>query len=219
MAWLTCVVVFMCIAGPEHSSGRIERFLQTCDDDVPTAGMQSKDRNMETRIYSSNMQIAMPSTPANFFHLLRRQVLCFAVSAHCYACVQMKRSFRKPLIVFTPKSLLREEKCCSSLAEFGSGTAFRPVIPDNDPRLSDVTRVIFCSGKVAHSCSALADAIPCRCRCTMICSNTARRFLPSPQALRLEASAHPRVSRWCASNSYLRSHTRLSLRRLANTRM
>ena len=96
--------------GSEHSSARIERFLQLCGED--------------------NMTVANCTTPGNFFHLLRRQ---------------MKRNFRKPLIVFTPKSLLRHPLAVSSLQEFVNGE-FQEVIDDVlDPE--KVTRVVFCSGK------------------------------------------------------------------------
>lgn len=96
--------------GSEHSSARIERFLQLCGED--------------------NMIVADCSTPANFFHLLRRQ---------------MKRDFRKPLIVFTPKSLLRHPKAVSSLNELANGS-FQEVIDDTiDP--SQVKKMVFCTGK------------------------------------------------------------------------
>lgn len=100
--------------GPEHSSGRIERFLSLCAE--------------------NNMQVVNCTTPANFYHLLRRQV---------------KRPFRKPLIVFTPKSLLRHASCVSSLEELSQG-GFREVIDDDvvDPEM--VKRVIFTSGKLYY---------------------------------------------------------------------
>jgi 2-oxoglutarate dehydrogenase E1 component len=100
--------------GPEHSSGRIERFLILCAD--------------------NNMQVTNCTTPANFFHLLRRQML---------------RNFRKPLIVFTPKSLLRHPKCVSELSEFTDGE-FQELIDDNTVNPVDVKRVVFCSGKLYY---------------------------------------------------------------------
>ena len=99
--------------GPEHSSARLERFLQLCAE--------------------HNMQVVVPSTPAQMFHLIRRQ---------------MVRPLRKPLIVMTPKSLLRHPASTSPIAELSEGR-FRPLIDDTgdlDPR--DVTRLVFCSGKV-----------------------------------------------------------------------
>jgi len=100
--------------GPEHSSGRIERFMEACADD--------------------NIQVVNCTTPANFFHVLRRQ---------------LKRDFRKPLVVFTPKSLLRSAQCVSKLEEFTDGK-FNEVIDDNYVKAADVKRVLFCSGKVYY---------------------------------------------------------------------
>ena len=100
--------------GPEHSSGRVERFLAACADD--------------------NIQVANCTTPANFFHLLRRQ---------------LKRDFRKPLVVFTPKSLLRSSQCVSKLEEFTKG-GFREVLDDNYVKAGDVKRVLFCTGKIYY---------------------------------------------------------------------
>ncbi|MET0291815.1 MAG: 2-oxoglutarate dehydrogenase E1 component [Steroidobacteraceae bacterium] len=99
--------------GPEHSSARLERFLQLCAE--------------------SNMQVCVPSTPAQMFHMLRRQML---------------RSLRKPLIVMTPKSLLRHELSVSSLAELQTG-GFAQVIDEVDEvNASQVRRIVLCSGKV-----------------------------------------------------------------------
>ena len=99
--------------GPEHSSARLERFLQLCAE--------------------FNMQVCVPSTPAQMFHMLRRQML---------------RKLRKPLIVMTPKSLLRHPLSVSRLEELSS-SGFQTVIDEIDEiRPSAVTRVVFCSGKV-----------------------------------------------------------------------
>lgn len=100
--------------GPEHSSARIERFMEACAED--------------------NIQVANCTTPANFFHLLRRQ---------------LKRDFRKPLVVFTPKSLLRSPQCVSKLEEFTDG-GFREVIDDTYVKAGDVKRVLYCSGKIYY---------------------------------------------------------------------
>ncbi len=103
--------------GPEHSSARLERFLQLCGED--------------------NMQVVNCTTPANYFHALRRQV---------------HRNFRKPLIVMTPKSLLRHKLCVSRLQDMGPGTSFHRVMYD-DVRLcadDEVKRVVLCSGKVYY---------------------------------------------------------------------
>ena len=99
--------------GPEHSSARIERYLQLCAD--------------------YNMQICIPSTPAQMFHLLRRQMI---------------RPFRKPLIIISPKSLLRHKESVSSLEDLANGE-FQVVIPDAElQNAQKVKRVVFCSGKV-----------------------------------------------------------------------
>ncbi len=100
--------------GPEHSSGRMERFLALCADE--------------------NIQVANCTTAANFFHILRRQ---------------LKRNFRKPLIVFTPKSLLRSPLVISKLSEFTEG-GFRELIDDQTAKPQDVKRVLFCTGKVYY---------------------------------------------------------------------
>ncbi|MBC8757547.1 2-oxoglutarate dehydrogenase E1 component [Kordia sp. YSTF-M3] len=97
--------------GAEHSSARMERYLQMC----------AKD----------NMFIADCTTPANFYHLLRRQ---------------MKADFRKPLIVFTPKSLLRHPKAVSTVDEFATGT-FQKLIDDADVKADKVKTLVFCTGK------------------------------------------------------------------------
>ena len=101
--------------GPEHSSARLERFLQLCAED--------------------NMQVLVPSTPAQAYHMIRRQ---------------MVRPMRRPLIVMTPKSLLRHRLAVSTLEDLAEGT-FEPVLAEIDPiEASAVTRLIFCSGKVYY---------------------------------------------------------------------
>jgi 2-oxoglutarate dehydrogenase E1 component len=100
--------------GPEHSSGRIERFMTLCA--------------------KNNIQVVVPSTPASLFHLLRRQML---------------RDFRLPLVVFTPKSLLRHPKCVSPLDDFSSGQ-FLEVIDDAQVKPDDVTQVVCCYGKLYY---------------------------------------------------------------------
>ncbi|HEY4943796.1 MAG TPA: 2-oxoglutarate dehydrogenase E1 component [Rhizomicrobium sp.] len=110
--------------GPEHSSARLERYLQLCAQD--------------------NIQVAYCTTPANYFHVLRRQ---------------MHRPFRKPLILMTPKSLLRNKHCTSFLADFGPGSSFHRVLRDQaevvpgawTTKLAEdgqIRRVVMCSGKV-----------------------------------------------------------------------
>ncbi|HEX7005135.1 MAG TPA: 2-oxoglutarate dehydrogenase E1 component [Trueperaceae bacterium] len=99
-------------SGPEHSSARLERFLQLCAED--------------------NMQVVYPTTPAQHFHLLRRQAL---------------RPYRKPLVVMSPKSLLRHQRSVSTLEELADG-AFRHVIPDDSVDQASARRVLLCSGKI-----------------------------------------------------------------------
>jgi 2-oxoglutarate dehydrogenase E1 component len=111
--------------GPEHSSARLERFLQMCAED--------------------NMQVVYPTTPANYFHVLRRQ---------------LHREIRKPLILMTPKSLLRHKRAVSRLDELGADTTFHRILyddaqmqPDEKTRLvpdDKIRRVVLCSGKVYY---------------------------------------------------------------------
>src|SRR5260370_18156371 len=110
--------------GPKHSSARLERFLQMCAED--------------------NMQVVNASTPAQYFHALRRQLM---------------RDFRKPLILMTPKSLLRHKRCVSTIEEFAPGATFHRWLMDDAERLSGeaiklakdskLRRVVLCSGKVS----------------------------------------------------------------------
>jgi len=100
-------------AGPEHSSARLERFLQLCAE--------------------WNMQVCVPSTPSQMFHMLRRQML---------------QPFRKPLIVMMPKSLLRNDMSVSSLEDLTQGSFARVIDEVDDLQLQQVRRVVFCSGKV-----------------------------------------------------------------------
>ncbi|MFN3930545.1 MAG: 2-oxoglutarate dehydrogenase E1 component [Brevundimonas sp.] len=112
--------------GPEHSSARLERFLQQCAED--------------------NIQVANCTTPANYFHILRRQ---------------MHRPFRKPLIIMTPKSLLRHKKAVSTIADMAEGSSFHRILHDDAqtrPEVAgitikadrDIRRVVLCSGKVYY---------------------------------------------------------------------
>lgn len=107
--------------GPEHSSARLERFLQLCALD--------------------NIQVANLTTPAQYFHILRRQIL---------------QSFRKPLIIMTPKSLLRLKDAASSLEDITTG-AFRKILPDPVAKPEKVEKLLFCSGKVYYDLRKAID--------------------------------------------------------------
>ncbi len=101
--------------GPEHSSARLERYLQLCAE--------------------NNMQVCMPSSPSQIFHMLRRQML---------------RPYRKPLIVMTPKNILRDPVASSELHEFAEGS-FSPVLDEaEDLKVAEVSKIIFCSGKLYY---------------------------------------------------------------------
>ncbi|MFZ5433589.1 MAG: 2-oxoglutarate dehydrogenase E1 component [Calditrichota bacterium] len=101
--------------GPEHSSARLERYLSLCADE--------------------NLQVVNCTTPANFFHVLRRQI---------------HRPFRKPLVVMSPKSLLRNPQCVSALDEFTTGTGFQELIDDPAAATDQVRTVLFCTGKLYY---------------------------------------------------------------------
>jgi len=101
-------------AGPEHSSARLERFLQLCGEE--------------------NLQVAYPTTPAQMFHLLRRQ---------------LRRNFRRPLVIMTPKSLLRHKLAVSHIEAFTAG-GFQDVIEEHVQDASRIRRVVLCSGKVYY---------------------------------------------------------------------
>ena len=109
--------------GPEHSSARLERYLQLCAED--------------------NLQVANCTTPANYFHILRRQ---------------MRRDFRKPLIMMTPKSLLRHKLAVSSIGDFTGESHFRRILSDlNPPAEGETRRLVLCSGKVSYELMEARD--------------------------------------------------------------
>ncbi len=142
--------------GPEHSSARIERFLQLCAQE--------------------NMEVCYPSTPAQYFHLLRRQ---------------LRRGFRKPLIVFTPKSLLRHPSAVSAIAELTSGR-FEEVL-SHDPGFENASRLLLCSGRVYYELLAKREKTAD--------SDTAivrvEQFYPTPEVrLREAISGFPSADRF-----------------------
>ncbi|HEV2595609.1 MAG TPA: 2-oxoglutarate dehydrogenase E1 component [Sphingomicrobium sp.] len=110
--------------GPEHSSARLERYLQLCAED--------------------NIQVANCTTPANYFHILRRQ---------------MRRDFRKPLVMMTPKSLLRHKLAVSNVADFTGESHFRRILSDlNPPADGQTRRLVLCSGKLSYDLMEARDA-------------------------------------------------------------
>ncbi|XP_015423715.1 PREDICTED: 2-oxoglutarate dehydrogenase, mitochondrial isoform X1 [Myotis davidii] len=124
--------------GPEHSSARPERFLQMCNDDPDVLPNLQEDNFDISQLYDCNWVVVNCSTPGNFFHVLRRQILL---------------PFRKPLIVFTPKSLLRHPEARTSFDEMLPGTHFQRVIPEDGPAAQNpenVKRLLFCTGKVYY---------------------------------------------------------------------
>lgn len=146
--------------GPEHSSGRMERFLQMVDEDpyqLPTIDEKHwfTGGHLGSQIQSVNWQVVNATTPANYFHVLRRQI---------------HRQFRKPLIIFTPKNLLRHPLARSPLSEFDDkpddkgieGVRFKRVIMDeratdrspNPPTEPGVKRLVLCTGKVYYELAA-----------------------------------------------------------------
>jgi 2-oxoglutarate dehydrogenase E1 component len=150
--------------GPEHSSARPERFLQLYAED--------------------NLQVVYPSTPASYFHVLRRQ---------------LHRDFRKPLIVMTPKSLLRHKRCVSTLDEMGPGTTFHRVMWEQPPGEADaaVERVVLCSGKVYYDLLAAREERGLDGKVALL---RLEQLAPFPeQALAHELQRYPKSARyvWC----------------------
>jgi 2-oxoglutarate dehydrogenase E1 component len=133
--------------GPEHSSARFERFLTLCAE--------------------GNMQVVYPTTPAQYFHVLRRQ---------------MKNNPRKPLIIMTPKSLLRHPQAISTLDQLTSGR-FEPVLPDGEVKdPSAVQRVVITSGKVYYDLKAARDKAQANVPVIRL-----EQFYPFPQPMLAEA--------------------------------
>ncbi|XP_034133261.1 2-oxoglutarate dehydrogenase-like, mitochondrial isoform X2 [Drosophila guanche] len=123
--------------GPEHSSCRVERFLQMSSDD-PDYFPPESDEFAVRQLHDINWIVANCTTPANLFHILRRQIAL---------------PFRKPLILCTPKSLLRHPEAKSPFSEMSEGSEFQRIIPDNGPagqNPGSVKKVVFCSGRVYY---------------------------------------------------------------------
>jgi 2-oxoglutarate dehydrogenase E1 component len=151
--------------GPEHSSARLERFLQMCAED--------------------NIQVVYPTTPAQYFHLLRRQV---------------RRTFRKPLVVMTPKSLLRftdkkplDHQAASPVSDFATGNHFREVLDDQKASPAAVTRVLLCSGKVYYDLAARRD----EAKAQGVAVVRLEQFYPWPaEQLAAVLSRYPKCREW-----------------------
>ena len=147
--------------GPEHSSARIERYMQLCAE--------------------MNMEVCQPSTPAQVFHMLRRQAL---------------RSQRKPLIVFSPKSLLRHKDATSTLEELSEGE-FQRVIGEVEPiNARKVTRVVFCSGKIYYELVAARHER----KISHVAIARLEQFYPFPQdSFQEELAKYPKATEvvWC----------------------
>jgi probable 2-oxoglutarate dehydrogenase E1 component DHKTD1 len=139
-------------AGPDHSSGRVERFLQLVDTPALTPRSSLKESDAGEPVWKqlqhdTNMIVVNVTTPANFFHLLRRQ---------------QQRTFRKPVVIMGPKMLLRLSDATSALSEMGPGTSFQPVLADPSIKAaSQVKKVYFCSGKFYYE---LAKERLARCK-------------------------------------------------------
>ncbi|XP_043526658.1 2-oxoglutarate dehydrogenase, mitochondrial-like isoform X2 [Frieseomelitta varia] len=129
--------------GPEHSSARLERFLELCDDDCvhmpgkePGASPgETVEEIMTRQLFEINWIICNLTTSANLFHCLRRQI---------------HMPFRKPLCIMTPKSLLRHPMAISPFSDMESGTSFKPLLSDPYVKLGNVQKVLMCSGKVYY---------------------------------------------------------------------
>nr|XP_021386731.2 probable 2-oxoglutarate dehydrogenase E1 component DHKTD1, mitochondrial [Lonchura striata domestica] len=158
-------------AGPEHSSCRMERFLQMCD---------SSEEGVDGD--QVNMSVVHPTTPAQYFHLLRRQ---------------MVRNFRKPLIVASPKVLLRLPAAVSSFEEMAPGTTFKPVIGDFSVDPKSVTQVVLCSGKHYYALVKQRETLGEKQHSTAILR--LEELCPFPlEALQQELSkyTHAKVFKW-----------------------
>ena len=143
--------------GPEHSSARLERFLQLCAGD--------------------NIQVCNPTTPAQYFHLLRRQVMS---------------RFRKPLVVMTPKSLLRHPAAISGLEELSEGSF--ETIMDDPEEFQDVRKVLFCSGKIYYELCARRKEL----EITDIAIVRLEQFYPFPgERLKTAINQYPKSKHWC----------------------
>eukprot|EP00331_Platyophrya_macrostoma_P011783 CAMPEP_0176429856 /NCGR_PEP_ID=MMETSP0127-20121128/13936_1 /TAXON_ID=938130 /ORGANISM="Platyophrya macrostoma, Strain WH" /LENGTH=999 /DNA_ID=CAMNT_0017811693 /DNA_START=78 /DNA_END=3077 /DNA_ORIENTATION=- len=126
--------------GPEHSSCRIERLLSASDDDpMDINAIKQYEKDMDLQLRETNIQVCNPSTSANYFHVLRRQ---------------LRRSYRKPLLIPSPKKLLKYKGANCTIEEFEKGTRFHRMYPESYPdeinAPEKITQVLFCSGQVYY---------------------------------------------------------------------
>jgi 2-oxoglutarate dehydrogenase E1 component len=128
--------------GPEHSSGRIERFLSLTDQSLEALDL---DKPVKKQVLLSNMQVIVPSFAANYFHALRRQ---------------MRRDYRKPLVSFNSKKLLRFKKACSVIAELDN-KRFLTCLPETQSEklvpVDKVRKVLICAGQVYYDLEEARD--------------------------------------------------------------
>jgi 2-oxoglutarate dehydrogenase E1 component len=132
-------------AGPEHSSGRVERFLEMCDDDMDNIP-EFQEEFFNKNAKNANWAICNCTTSANYYHLLRRQ---------------MHRDFRKPVILMAPKKLLKHRDASCNIEAFGKGLKFNRTIGERNTDLvnnpDNVKRIIFCSGQVYYDIAKERD--------------------------------------------------------------
>lgn len=169
--------------GPEHSSARPERFLQMSKDDPDRYPEFTGDFEVQ-QLFDCNWIVVNCSTPANYFHVLRRQILL---------------PFRKPLIIFTPKSLLRLPEARSSFDEMTTEAKFRRIIPDEGPASenpSKVKRVIFCTGKVYYELAKERKQLKLE---DMVAIVRLEQISPFPfDLIKAEVKRHPNAELiWC----------------------
>lgn len=153
--------------GPEHSSAKIERYLELCDDDfsyLPTAEPgETIDQIMTRQLFEINWIICNLTTPANFFHVLRRQIhMPFRKPLVSYILLYLLSLFLllkvNPGItvylfnqcIMTPKSLLRHPMALSPFADMESGTSFKPILSDPFVKPGNIQKVLMCSGRVFY---------------------------------------------------------------------
>nr|CAH7749844.1 unnamed protein product [Callosobruchus chinensis] len=169
--------------GPEHSSARLERFLQMSSDDPDYFPPESDDFAIR-QLHDINWIVANCTTPANLFHILRRQIAL---------------PFRKPLILMTPKSLLRHPEARSSFDDMVEGTEFKRIIPDEGPASQNpdgVQKVIFCTGKVYFD---IKKAIKEKDLESKIAVTRVEQITPFPfDLLKAECAKYPNANlAWC----------------------